>query len=325
MRHKFSVASAFLLLTSACYGFQQQPVTLLRSKRSSIRVVASRRQQQQQRFSTKEDGETLLPADTEPIPGEPAVAAMLAPLNGGRVLSLIAAQSAVGAIACGIAWAVRGSPLAALGPGFAFAPGRAATRVLALGAGATLPLLGYVWAEEALDLSSRFPQTLGAVANATKATCLIALGNERAPLKAGIAACCLALAAGVGEELLFRGVLQEEISSRVLGGQSSGLVLSSIIFGALHAVTPTYAVLAGVAGLYFGALYNLSGHCVLVPVVAHALYDAVALIRVHLQVTADPEQGTARDEGPAAAQQRTRAAQIELLAKMNRQGTEGSA
>jgi len=167
--------------------------------------------------------------------------------------------------------------------------------------------------EEALDLPSRFA-SLGKVANATKMTGLLALGNERAPLKAGVAACCLALAAGVGEEILFRGVLQQELTARL--GSHLGLLGGSVIFGLMHAVTPTYAALAGIAGAYFGWVYNACGFSVAVPAIAHFLYDAVALIRVHLDVTGDP--GKSGDDGDGgddrmAGLQRTRKAQLAIL------------
>jgi membrane protease YdiL (CAAX protease family) len=76
----------------------------------------------------------------------------------------------------------------------------------------------------------------------------------------------LALAAGVGEELLFRGALQPRV----------GLALTALVFGLLHALTPLYLVLAGIFGLYLGWLQARSGS-LLVPILAHALYDAVAL------------------------------------------------
>ncbi len=88
----------------------------------------------------------------------------------------------------------------------------------------------------------------------------------------------LSVAAGVGEELICRGWLQMWISSWWSGpsGLVLGLVLSSAVFGLLHAVTITYAVLAGLVGLYLGLLYLGTGH-LLVPITAHAVYDFFAL------------------------------------------------
>jgi membrane protease YdiL (CAAX protease family) len=85
----------------------------------------------------------------------------------------------------------------------------------------------------------------------------------------------IATLAGLAEEILFRGVVQVALT-RVLPDTGS-LVVASAAFGLAHFVTPTYAILAAVAGLYLGALYQLHGN-LLVPIVAHALYDFVALL-----------------------------------------------
>ncbi len=84
----------------------------------------------------------------------------------------------------------------------------------------------------------------------------------------------ISLLAGLGEEMLFRGLLQD-VLSRWLNPWIA-LVLASVLFGLLHLITPTYAVLAALMGAYLGWLYVRSGN-LLVPVVAHALYDFFAL------------------------------------------------
>ncbi|QDV36824.1 CPBP family intramembrane glutamic endopeptidase [Tautonia plasticadhaerens] len=85
----------------------------------------------------------------------------------------------------------------------------------------------------------------------------------------------LAAAAGIGEETLFRGLIQAGTADRL--GPASGLILASVTFGLVHALTPAYALIAGLIGAYLGALYLLTGDLT-VPVVAHGLYDLVALI-----------------------------------------------
>ena len=252
-------------------------------------------------LQSKTSDEVAPAVDEQPDLTFSSATSMLGDLSWRRVAGLFAGQSMIGLVGGAIAWAVHGNPLEALGPRYMLWSYRSMGMTFAMGVVATIPLLGYIWLEDALDLSSKFPNTLGAVANATKVTCLLALGSERAPLKAGIAACFLALAAGAGEELLFRGVIQQGLST-YLGRESVGLLLASVIFGALHAVTPTYALLAGIAGMYFGALYNIS-HTIFVPAIAHALYDAVALMRVHFEVTA----------GKNEEAKSTREAQVELL------------
>jgi membrane protease YdiL (CAAX protease family) len=84
----------------------------------------------------------------------------------------------------------------------------------------------------------------------------------------------IALLAGVGEEMLFRGTLQAWFAAKA--GPVVGLVAASVLFGLLHAVTPAYAVLAALIGAYLGLLWQATGN-ILTPVVVHALYDFVAL------------------------------------------------
>lgn len=84
----------------------------------------------------------------------------------------------------------------------------------------------------------------------------------------------LALVAGLAEEILFRGVLQAGLA-RVLPGWAAVLVAGTA-FGLAHFITPAYALLAGLAGVYLGALFWLEGSLT-APIVTHALYDIVAL------------------------------------------------
>lgn len=81
--------------------------------------------------------------------------------------------------------------------------------------------------------------------------------------------------AGIGEELLFRGVIQGALSAWV--GPYPALAAASVLFGCAHLATLGYAVIATVMGLYLGALWLASGN-LLVPIATHALYDFVALL-----------------------------------------------
>jgi membrane protease YdiL (CAAX protease family) len=87
----------------------------------------------------------------------------------------------------------------------------------------------------------------------------------------------LAGLAGLGEELLFRGVVQAGLAR--LAPNSLALLSASVLFGLAHFATSTYAVVAGLMGLYLGGLFLLQGS-LLAPVVTHALYDLVALLLV---------------------------------------------
>jgi CAAX protease family protein len=87
----------------------------------------------------------------------------------------------------------------------------------------------------------------------------------------------LAALAGLGEELLFRGLIQAGLM-RVMP-TFLALFSASALFGLAHFATSTYAVVAALMGLYLGALFLLQGN-LLAPLVAHALYDFVALLLV---------------------------------------------
>jgi membrane protease YdiL (CAAX protease family) len=85
----------------------------------------------------------------------------------------------------------------------------------------------------------------------------------------------VALLAGVGEELLFRGVIQMKLSEWM--SPPAGLVIASLLFGAVHALSKLYLVLATAIGLYLGWFAQQYGELV-TPIVAHALYDFLALV-----------------------------------------------
>lgn len=88
----------------------------------------------------------------------------------------------------------------------------------------------------------------------------------------------VALGAGISEELLFRAVLQAWLDQ---WGPMVGLGVSNLLFGFAHAVTPLYVVLAGLLGVYLGVLYEFTGdENLVVPALAHGLYDLVAFVVV---------------------------------------------
>jgi len=84
----------------------------------------------------------------------------------------------------------------------------------------------------------------------------------------------VAVLAGVGEELLFRGVIQDGLAIHF--GPVIGLILASLLFGLAHAVTPAYFIIASFMGAYLGWLYLHTGN-LLVPIIVHALYDWIAI------------------------------------------------
>lgn len=89
----------------------------------------------------------------------------------------------------------------------------------------------------------------------------------------------LAILAGIGEEVLFRGFLMTWLES--WGGYWLGLGASSFAFGLVHSVTWTYTLFATLAGAFLGWLFDATGQRnLLVPIVAHALYDFLAFIMI---------------------------------------------
>jgi membrane protease YdiL (CAAX protease family) len=87
----------------------------------------------------------------------------------------------------------------------------------------------------------------------------------------------LAAIAGIGEEVLFRGVLQPWLERA--WGIDAGLIVSSLIFGLIHAVTPLYAVLASLISLYLGLSLDYAGsRNLLTPIIIHGLYDFLVFL-----------------------------------------------
>jgi membrane protease YdiL (CAAX protease family) len=80
----------------------------------------------------------------------------------------------------------------------------------------------------------------------------------------------LAMASGLGEELLFRGALQPRV----------GLVWASLLFGCVHFVPRReflpWTIFAILAGFLFGALFAWTGNLI-APVVAHTIVNGVNL------------------------------------------------
>lgn len=84
----------------------------------------------------------------------------------------------------------------------------------------------------------------------------------------------VALAAGIGEELLFRGVIQDGLADRI--GPGFGLLAAALLFGLVHAMSRAYFLLATLAGLYLGLVYLWTAN-LLVVMLVHFLYDWIAL------------------------------------------------
>jgi hypothetical protein len=200
--------------------------------------------------------------------------------NRARVLTLaVLVEGGLAVAAVLLGWFLRQPPLETLAP-----DGTAAL----VGVAATLPLvLAFLalvyWPAKPAESIRRFS--------------LDVLCPMLAPCTVGDLA-AIALLAGVGEEMLFRGTLQAVFTR---GGPWAGLAAASLLFGLLHAVTPAYAVLATLMGAYLGWLWQRTGN-LLTPIVAHSLYDFFALV----YLLAGPgrslwERQATRDDSPDGA------------------------
>lgn len=89
----------------------------------------------------------------------------------------------------------------------------------------------------------------------------------------------ISLAAGVGEELLFRGFLQAVIADRIgaPAGPWIGLTLAAILFGACHWLCAAYGILATGIGMLLGLMFLVSGSLA-APMLTHGLYDFLVLL-----------------------------------------------
>jgi membrane protease YdiL (CAAX protease family) len=209
--------------------------------------------------------------------------------DGRTTIALVAGQSLLVVAAMGAAAIVQ-TPNWGLGPNVNFS-----VEAIATGTLAALPLGGFA---AALDLIEERVPGLKDVSKATQRSILTLLGGTFKPVLGLATALALGLAAGVGEEMLFRGVLQYELISR--WGPVVGVGVASVVFGALHAVTPLYAALAGIASVYFGALYLVTDNLA-IPIVCHAFYDVCALMYAHYEVSrlpTDERDAIANWEGP---------------------------
>jgi uncharacterized protein len=85
----------------------------------------------------------------------------------------------------------------------------------------------------------------------------------------------LCAAAGIGEELLFRGVLQP-VCIKYLGVYA-GVLLVNLLFSLLHPFSIAYLVGAYLIGCYLSVLYVATEN-LLAPMIVHGLYDFIALV-----------------------------------------------
>jgi uncharacterized protein len=177
-------------------------------------------------------------------------------------------ESGLGLAAIAIGWLLGHSPFI----GVDFNNDRTPAQVVAIGWGlvATGPLLVVLY------LCDRFP--LGPLRRVSELTTEI-VGRMFGGATMGQLA-LVAIAAGLGEELLFRGLMQNglmRLFGHWPGSQVLAIAVASLLFGFCHWLNTTYAALAMLAGAYFGLVLVLTGN-ILAPITAHAAYDFLALV-----------------------------------------------
>lgn len=192
----------------------------------------------------------ILPSMTEkPLPPPDNFPVVAAAFEGGLAV-----------VAVGLGWLVDRPPLATLAWNWTDA---------AWGVAATLPLLGMLWA------CVKCPwRPLRRIVAVLDEMVVPLLGHCRAVDLAVIAAL-----AGLGEEMLFRGVIQAAVAGWVGGefGVWIGLAAASLLFGLAHSITVTYLLLAGLIGVFLGGVWLATGN-LLAPMIANGMYDFVALL-----------------------------------------------
>lgn len=160
------------------------------------------------------------------------------------------------------------------------------TGSVAVGIAATLPLVAFYFVATRVPLRSlrRIHELL-----------LGTLGRPLSRCKWHELALLAALA-GLGEELLFRGVLQPWFGRY---GLAAGWIGANLLFGLAHAVTPTYFVLATAIGFYLSAVQAAAHGNLAAAVIAHGLYDWFAFVQVARAFRArgdDGDEPSADDE-----------------------------
>ena len=166
--------------------------------------------------------------------------------------------------------------LSALGAGFDLSPSSLAAGLLW-----TLPPLAFVGGLRMLDLKS-----LKEIEKITQDFARrLFLGRSNAQLA------LFCFSAGFGEELLFRGVLHQKLE--LLFGFMPAAITVGIGFGLAHNLTPTYFIISGLSSCLFSLMFYASGSNIVVPVVAHATYDFIAL-KLTLDDIASKDQSSLR-------------------------------
>eukprot|EP00752_Nemacystus_decipiens_P001531 g1501.t1 len=109
-------------------------------------------------------------------------------------------------------------------------------------------------------------------------------GTRRQATKVTAVSIPLAVLVGISEECGFRGFLPLLLADKTGLPTAAVVVLSGAFCGVLHAVSFSYFINAALNGMFFHGLLLSTGN-IFVPVVAHAVHNAFALVHCHLKTS----------------------------------------
>ena len=185
-----------------------------------------------------------------------------------RFLSMCAVELGLGLIAIVVGWVVGLDPRSLIPDWrdwYSVGQGLVVGCVAGVALAIAMQLAGMLPIRTIQSLSEYAEQQLGLLLNGLSVGQLIAV----------------ALAAGVGEELLFRGLIMQgmvgEMQTCTTQTLVLGILVSSLAFGLAHPMSVTYVAFAFLMGLAMGVLHWYFQN-LLVPIVAHWIYDAIIMI-----------------------------------------------
>lgn len=193
-------------------------------------------------------------------------------LEDPKILSFaLAAELGLALLGAAICWALDLPLAAALQPGHGWPlPGwalPAGARSIVLGVAAAVPMLALL-----VVLERARWRPLARLRRQAQQLIRELLGQAGWGTIAAVS-----LAAGLGEEVLFRGALQPAAAAWL--GPWPGVAVAAVLFGLAHPLSQAYFAVATLLGLYLGVVTELTGE--LWPaIIAHAAYDFVALVRL---------------------------------------------
>ncbi|CAM9094990.1 unnamed protein product [Scytosiphon promiscuus] len=217
--------------------------------------------------ATKKSGTRSLKMEGANPKGE----TMLRGANIGLIKVLIQGEVAVGTAAAGLAFLTQVNPF--VGTMFSWS-------AIGMGCLGALPafLVSVVLEKSGVEFFRKIDQD-------TKLYTVQVFGAERNFPVVSFWSLVLAANAGFFEEALFRGVIQQWLST-IVGGIPA-LAITSVLFGLAHSPVPGASSFTEACyGANFGLLYMMSGGNLLVPIVAHVVYDFLTFVEVHQRATA---------------------------------------